>query len=125
MELKDYTTEELKAELKRRQMEARKLKDNKAQYIYATAVVTHASGSCFSLRHWDVELTDESMKELNLHHTRKNISSIYVNKLKIKAGDSPKVGDMVKVQCRITKSAQQPFFWRNKIRICEVIKRAE
>lgn len=109
MTLQEYTTEELKAELKRRsdieKAERRKNRDYKAKYLYATGVVDNISHKRFFVK-LDKKYIDEY--EIPFY---KIYVSYKLDKTKIKKADEPKIGDRVRLRCRITKSSPKWNFF--------------
>lgn len=112
--LQDFTTDELRAELKRRATEARKAananRDRKAKYLYAEGTVTNvhntSSGRRLPFADWSfkVHIDDE-------YATKHNIKSwdieryLSVNRANIKKSNAPKEGDRVRLKCRVTKDS--------------------
>ncbi len=114
MTLQDYTTDELRAELKRRATEARKAanvnRDRKAKYLYAEGTVIEVyNDSCgrkrpFSEWRFRVRIDDEYATKLNIQSW--NIDSCHnVDRAKFKKSTAPKEGDRVRLKCRITKDS--------------------
>lgn len=128
MSLKDYTIEELKAELQVRYAEERKIRnanrDNKAKYAYATGIVTWVSEHPFSRRDFIVRIEQEYVEKYNIttHYNEYRIKLLYhcFNK-----DTAPRVGDTVRIRSRITKACPNGFGLFNAPYICEVIKRKE
>lgn len=114
MTLQDFTTDELRAELKRRATEARKAanvsRDRKAKYLYAegTVIKVH-DGGCgrklpFSEWRFKVHIDDEYATKLNIQTW--NIDSYHdVDHAKFKKSNAPKEGDRVRLKCRVTKDS--------------------
>lgn len=125
--LQDYTTEELKAEIKRRLAEERKVRnanrDRKAKFLYALALVTQVTEGAFCRRRWKVELTEEYKKLYGA-----DPSPMYVDVMRsiIKSTDSPEVGDIVRLKKRITNASPT---WRTSVfqtpQICGIEKKAD
>lgn len=123
MTLQDYTTDELKAELKRRQTEARKAananRDRKHKFLYAEGTVTRVyrtkGGGNIPLSEWDFDvcLDDKYSTKYNLQG-RKKTPSCSLNRARFtRKGTAPKEGDRVRLKCRITKfSPDWGLFYR-------------
>ena len=110
MTLQEYTTEELKAELKRRldieKAERRKNRDYKAKYLYATGVVDNISHKRFF-----VKLDKKYIDEYEIP-TYKVYMCYKIDKNKLKrVADLPKIGDIVRLRCRITKTSPKWNFF--------------
>ena len=110
MSLQEYTTEELKAELKRRsdieKAEKRKNRDYKAKYLYATGIVDNISNGRFYVR-----LNKKYIKEYEIpNHKVYTYYKVDKNKLK-RIADLPKIGDIVRLRCRITKTSPKWNFF--------------
>lgn len=114
MTLQDYTTDELRAELKRRATEARKAanasRDRKHKYMYAegTVITVHntSGGRKLPFSDWSfkVRIDDEYVTKLNIQTW--NIDSYHnVDRTKFKKYNTPKEGDRVRLKCRITKDS--------------------
>lgn len=119
--LQDYTTDELKAELKRRQIEARKQKSRKTEYAYATATVRSIDKYASFKRYYHVFISEDDTQRDRIADHRILIDvSLDV---KIKAADKPKVGDVVKLRSRKTKDNPTGFGSFAHPIICEVLER--
>lgn len=123
MELRDYTTERLKAELKRRTDEERERKRAMGirvpTYEYARGkVVSVFNSGAFTSWCWKVEICDEDMKRLGIADVLKR-SSYKVMKEFTKS-TAPQVGDTVLLRKRITKNS--PRFTTTSAKICEIVK---
>lgn len=119
--LSDISTDELKAEIKRRQIEIRKNRPHsKPEYAYATAEVTYAKGRTFTEMKFRIKILDEWAAKH--HHPW---SDVTIDRTVFKAAYHPEVGDIVKIKSRKTKEAPDGFGIFSNIMICEIIKRAE
>lgn len=124
MELRDYTTEQLKAELKRRTDEERQRKRAMGirvpNYEYARGKVVSVSNSgAFTSWCWKVEICDEDMKRLGIASVHKRSSYTILIKEFTKA-TAPQTGDIVLLRKRITKNS--PKFVVTSAKICEIVK---
>lgn len=121
-ELKDYTTEELKAELKRREKETRKMRQTpKPDYLYWIAKVEGAQEwGEFSQYKYRVSTDDKRIPLDKLKHGFPMISGL------CKKVDRPKVGDTIRLRLRYTKDMKKPggIIWWDDSKICEIIKKA-
>lgn len=125
-ELKDYTTEELKAELKRRAIEAKKSaranKEYKTDYLYWIATVEGAQEwGRFDQFKYRVKTSDQNVPlDVICSGAFNMISGL------CKKADRPRVGDTVKLRLRYTNYMKKTkhIFWRDS-KICEIIKRCE
>lgn len=125
MTLQDYTTDELRAELKRRATEARKAanvnRDRKAKYLYAEGTVIKVyNDSCgrkrpFSEWRFMVLLDDKYIIAYNIPSYQRSGRVYCVNRAKFNKTTAPKEGDRVRLKCRVTKDSprwnmfQQPM----------------
>lgn len=120
MTLQDYTTEELKAELRRRAAEERKARTAErrrmTEYNYAEGTVIHVSGTVFSRTTYDVKLDEADAKRLG----KSTVCSLRPPK-GVRRADAPEVGDRVRLKGRITRSDPTGFMWGNAY-IHEIIK---
>lgn len=113
--IQDYTTDELRAELKRRATEARKAanvnRDRKAKYLYAEGTVIKVyNDSCgrkrpFSEWRFMVLLEDKYIIAYNIPSYQRSGSDYCVNRAKFNKTTAPKEGDRVRLKCRITKDS--------------------
>lgn len=114
MTLQDFTTDELRAELKRRAVEARKSanvnRDRKAKYLYAegTVITVHntSGGRKLPFSEWSfkVHIDDEYATKLNIQSW--NIDSYHsVSRANFKKSTAPNEGDRVRLKCRVTKDS--------------------
>lgn len=112
MELKDYTTEQLREELKRRAKEARAAAPRPPVSITAIAVVKSIRKSSYhkGICNWEyeLELTPESMSEYEMPDDYRIIRS-YLRSGVFRRNDAPKEGDVVTVRVRNSWDK----FWRN------------
>lgn len=119
MELKDYTTEELREELKRRAKEARlNAHRSEPEYKEFTAIVKSIDKSRRPFKYW--------LEKSNLNDRYSGYQYHYYT-YKVGAfnnANMPQVGDKVKLTYRRTKvHFQRELFDILKARIVEVIKR--
>lgn len=120
MALQDYTTEELKAELKRRQIEARKARSRKGvklEYGYAIAKVTWVSKDPFCKKRFRIKILDDWAAKYHSEYSDTPIDRKVFNK-----SNHPQVGDIVKVKSRKTKYAPNGFGLFSNVKIVEIIK---
>lgn len=125
-ELKDYTTKELKEELKRRSKEERLKRlsvPRKTEYAYATAVVGHINKYASFNRKYSVKISEEDVQTYNISEYR--VTMDVARDVSINVADAPKIGDVVKLRGRKTKSNPTGFGCFANPVICEVIKRYE
>lgn len=119
--LSGISTDDLKVEIKRREIEIRKSRPrSKAEYAYATAEVTYAKGRTFTEMRFRINILDE--RAAKHHHP---CSEVAIDRRVFKAACHPEVGDIVKIKSRKTKEAPDGFGIFSNIMICEIIKRAE
>ena len=125
MQIEDFTTEELRTELKRRDQEARrqralerKLKG--VEYAHAEVRITYVSDDPWSRRKFRIEFLNP---ELGKHIS--SISDIPIDRRVFSKKTSPQKGDIVKVRCRKTNYNPTGFGHCCSPCICEVIKRNE
>lgn len=112
MGLKDYTTEELKAEITRRKREARRLlsmsRSHKAEYAYATATITWVSNDPYIRKRFKgVVNNDSDCGEINSHWLRE--SELHIIRANFTKDTAPKVGDTVRVKSRKTRRSPYGF----------------
>lgn len=125
MELKDYTIEELEAEIKRRKKEARAAYVRPPrEYAYITATVVDMFGKG-NIMNWDYRLQiDEECKsqvtENFLFHARyrdfKLISGAFNKKT------APQIGDRVRLKSAKTKTDPTGFGSFSDPKICEKLE---
>lgn len=121
MELKDYSTQELKDELKRRAIETRKRvalerKAKGTQYAYAEALVEWVSDEPFMRRKFWVE----PLKPVDKYASRTLHPSL--DKRIFNSKNCPQKGDIVKLKSRKTKMNPEGFGF-SKSFIIEIVKR--
>lgn len=126
MELKDYTTEEIRAELKRRNAEAahKRAMERKAmgtQYAYELAEVTYMSPGAFYFRTYDVRMLNKE----RFSGYRERQSYVGLVRAFFNTSNAPRVGDIVKLRSRKTKDNPDGFGLFENAKICEVVKRKE
>ena len=125
-ELKDYTIEELKAEIKRRQEQkpSKRAGRPKAEYAELTGVVTHVSMPSVGCKaidyHFRVKFNDEELKAVPRTTDLQNNFEYYHANSSIKRNNLPKEGDKVIVRSR-TNDFFKPFSDSNSM-IIKVIK---
>lgn len=128
MELKDFTDEELREELKRRVKERRKSQKHEINYVEFEATicgVDNTSGyksngdtKYISFCFWKYQLTDCTLEIANVYHY-----NYYYNKQGVfRRDNSPQIGDRVKLRYRKTKCGSE-FFCLQKAKIVEIIKK--
>lgn len=133
MTLQDFTTDELRAELKRRATEARKAananRDRKHKYLYVEGTVVKVyDNSCgrkrpFSEWSFEVFLDDKYIVDYNIPSYNRS-RSYAVNRVKLNKSTAPKEGDRVRLKCRITKDSPRWNMFHQPV-IDEVIDRKE
>lgn len=119
MDLKDYTTEQLLEEIKRRKQEERKNKVRvvpKPVYEYKLAVLVKKNKMYW--RRYSVVFIDEN--DIDKIRNGMEIKKANIADLDVVYGTKPKEGDLVKVRDRITKNHTR--FWDRTAKICEVIE---
>lgn len=119
MDLKDYTTEQLIEEIKRRKQEERKNKvrvATKPVYQYKFAVLVKKNK--MYRRRYSVVFIDEN--DIDKFRNGMEIKRIDIKDLDVVYGAKPKEGDLVKVRDRITKNHTR--FWYLTAKICEVVE---
>lgn len=132
MELREYSTEELREELRRRLSEERSERarniDHRARYLYATATVKGISCQRyggFSECAYRVRLDGHSAKRLGVVFPGEKEFDVRILRANFRKANVPRVGDTVKLRKRVTKSHPEwrggPF--RHPV-IVEVEKRA-
>lgn len=118
MELKDFTTEELREELRRRAKEARiNAGKKKPEYIEIEAVVTKIINNrkSFMYGQYILDIKDDRVKDYDKNNT-------YTLKTgKFKKDNYPQVGDTVIVKQRLTKAVN--FFVARFAKIDSIVKR--
>lgn len=119
MDLKDYTTEQLLEEIKRRKQEERKNKVRvvpKPVYEYKFAVLVKKNR--MYRRKYSVVFIDEN--DIDKFRNGMEVKKIDIKDLDVVYGTKPKEGDLVKVRDRITKTHTR--FWDSTAKICEVVE---
>lgn len=119
MDLKDYTTEQLLEEIKRRKQEERKNKVRivpKPVYEYKFAVLVKKNRMYW--RRYSVVFIDEN--DIDKIRNGMEIKKANIVDLDVVYGTKPKEGDLVKVRDRITKNHTR--FWDRTAKICEVVE---
>lgn len=128
MELKDYTTEELRAELKRRRIKA--MKEAKKQlptYKEFTATVERVQNSWGNINAYMYSITDanphnnEIKSELFTNISWRDFS---LQKNTFNKETAPKVGDKVLLRYKRHKTQKEEIFDFTKAKIVEVIERS-
>lgn len=117
MELKDFTTEELREELKRRAKEARiNAGRKKPEYIEIVGVVTKITNNrkSFMYGQYSLDIKDDRVRDCDKYTT-------YTLKAgKFKKDNYPQVGDIVLIKQRLTKAIN--FFVARYAKIDSIIK---
>lgn len=127
MELKDYTTDELRMELRRRKDEELKKRslngENVPKYLYAKGVVKDIlnTNRAFCNWVWYVDIFDEDWKRLGLSVSNTSHWYQLCSGGIFRKNNSPKIGDVVMLKCRVTKA--MPDFSFIHARICEIINK--
>lgn len=119
MDLRDYTTEQLLEEIKRRKQEERKNKVRivpKPVYEYKFAVLVKKNK--MYRRRYSVVFIDEN--DIDKIRNGMEIKKANIADLDVVYGTKPKEGDLVKVRDRITKNHTR--FWDRTAKICEVVE---
>lgn len=119
MNLKDYTTEQLLEEIKRRKQEERKNKVRvvpKPVYEYKFAVLVKKNR--MYRRRYSIVFIDEN--DIDKFRNGMEIKRHIMKDLDVVYGTKPKEGDLVKVRDRITKNHTR--FWDYTAKICEVVE---
>lgn len=117
MELKDFTTEELREELKRRAKEARvNAGRKKPEYIAIVGVVTKITNNrkSFMYGQYSVNTKDNRIDD------RDKIATYTLKAGKFKKDNYPQVGDVVLIKQRLTKAVN--FFVARYAKIDSIIK---
>ena len=128
MELSDYTTEELRAELKRRRVQA--MKEAKKQipaYKEFTATIkelynsrTNVNGYVYSVT--DAEPHNSDIKQGLFDNIRWKGFSLQKNTFN--KANAPKIGDKVLLRYRRHKTCQAEIFDFTRAKIVEVLERS-
>lgn len=130
MTLQDYTTEELKAELQRRQKEARKRaaeerRKRGTQYAHVRAKITRISGTAFKNRRYEAKIIEEDLAKLDrasLYHHR-NGAEYPLLKANFNSDTAPRIGDIVLLRSRKTNRYPEGFGLFCTPYISEIYKR--
>lgn len=129
MQLKDYTIEELRAELKRRDIEARRQRSlgcsRKAVYAYATGVVTYVSDEPFSKRQFKVKICEQDCTKYKLSALYRTDGYAHILRANFTKDTAPRLGDIVRVRSRKTNSRPNGFGVFSTPYIVEIIQRAK
>lgn len=117
MELKDYTVEELKDELKRRRKEGKRI-CRKPVYNYKIGVLVEYKKIAFFNRNYTVKFLKEGQDENTPFSNAEFVEAMDVSTV---CTCNPKIGDLVRVRDRITRTHDRfsPF----NAKICEIIKK--
>lgn len=125
-ELKDYTSNELRAELKRRSIEARKSHPRVIEYKEFEGIVSkvenqshYMSGKTISFVWWKFVLKDITSKIAVDSYT----DTFYLKQGLFKKADAPKIGDRVRLRYRRTKGHE--VFDVKNAKIVEIIKESD
>jgi hypothetical protein len=118
--LQNYTTEELKAEIKRRQRGERINRPRqKIEYTYASATIINMTNDTLIRRYYEVIIDEEDIRKYQI--------SIYKKKFKVrvdmrlfKANNAPMIGDKVLIRSRRTKKAPMGFGIFGEVFISEI-----
>lgn len=119
MDLRDYTTEQLLEEIKRRKQEERKNKVRvvpKPVYEYKFAVLVKKNR--MYRRRYSVVFIEEN--DIDKIRNGMEIKKNDIKNIDVIYGIKPKEGDLVKVRDRITKNHTR--FWDRTAKICEVVE---
>ena len=120
MELKDFTTEELREELKRRAKEARiNAGRKKPEYIEITGVVTKITNNrkSFMYGQYSLDIKDDRVDN------RDKIATYTLKAGKFKKDNYPQIGDTVLIKQRLTKVVN--IFVARYAKIDSIIKRKD
>ena len=120
MELKDFTTEELREELRRRAKEARiNAGKKKPEYIEIIGVVTKITNNrrSFMYNQYTLDINDDRVKDYNRYAT------FTLKTGKFKKDNYPQIGDTVIIKQRLTKAVN--YFVARYAKIDSIVKRKE
>lgn len=130
MNLQDYTTEELKAELQRRQKEARKRaaeerRKRGTQYAYVRAKITRITGNSFKNKRYIAKILEEDLHNLDVatreyHKYGKEYPLLKAN---FTSDTIPHIGDVVLLRSRKTNRYPEGFGLFCTPYISEIYKR--
>lgn len=115
MTLQDFTTEELLAELDRRNVKRLSQLTTSARYAYAEGIVTYINGDAYYRRTYDIEWCSERPEGLERRKFYK------LKAYGFKKEESPEIGDKVRLRGRITNMDPTGFEKGNPM-IIEIIK---
>lgn len=127
--LKDYTIDELKEELKRREAEAQsqrsKGRSHRAEYAYTYGFVVWVSDEPYCRQRFRVRIPQSEIDK----HPRLARYSVYgyidIVRNNFTKDTAPRVGDTVRIKSRKTAHCPDGFGIFSGAYICEIIKRAE
>ena len=125
MELKDFTIEELQAEIKRRkkEMAAANRKKRVYEYGYVSATVVAVDGDRFTRQTYRLEIDEESKAAV----TENFLSHVRHHRFKLLTGafrkdDAPKLGDRVLLKSLKTKYNPTGYSLHSDPKICKVLE---
>ena len=128
MELKDYTTEELREELKRRRTQAiKEAKKQIPEYKEFTAIVERVNNSYGSINRYVYNITDANPHNCEIESELfANISwrCFKLQKSTFNKDTVPKIGDKVLLRYRRHKTCKAEIFDFTKAKIVEVLERS-
>lgn len=111
MELKDYTTEELESEIKRRKKEERANRPKReTQYVYAKGTIRKIYGRKYSDWEYYVDIDEEDQTPMSkdaIYHFKHR--EVKLDKKKFSKKTAPDIGDRVLIQSKITRD--NPTGW--------------
>lgn len=124
MELKDYSIEELKAEIKRRKKEDKKMQPKREpEYGYITATVTAIDGDVFTRQSYRLEIDEDCKSKVtsdflchSRHHRFNLLSGVFSKKT------APEVGDKVMLKSLKTKANPTGYGLYSDPKICKVVE---
>jgi hypothetical protein len=121
--LENYTTDELKAELKRRQdierRERAKNTSHAVEFAYVSGVIVDVDDTAFCRQYYRVEIDEADRKRVNLLHTTYDMK--LDRKVFSRKSLAPKLGDRVKIKSRKSKRHPNGFGLFSEMFICEII----
>lgn len=130
MNLQEYTTEELKAELRRRQKEDRKRaaeerRKRGTQYAYVRAKITRTTGGSFKTKRYVAQILEEDLLKLDVatQHYHKYGKEYPLLRARFTADTVPHVGDLVLLRSRKTNRYPEGFGLFCTPFICEIYQR--
>ena len=128
MELKDYTTEELRAELKRRRVQAMKeAKKQAPAYKEFVATIKELYNSRTNVNGYVSSVTDAEPHNSDIKQGLfNNISwkGFGLQKNTFNKANSPKIGDKVLLRYRKHKTQKEEIFDFTRAKIVEVLERS-